>query len=254
MDEVDVGVSSEFPRIGDKLIVAGAGGPYEAEVRNDHDTGLEWIRYIEGYRVAARATFAVAQADGSNVERVVFPVVFLYRHHCELCLKAIRVIGGALLGLPTEFQAVHYFDKLWPLSLEIIQRRWGGKDPQLIATVRANSTNSVALIREASLTAIPLKRKINPRAAIPMRQLLISGISWMLSNDCAISWKAALTVSGARSVSRRKWADLPGCFGIIFSLRAGRIRLFQPPGQGSHNPPPADYSSLMLGGVEPTPW
>jgi hypothetical protein len=53
--------------------------------------------YSDGYRTAARSLAEQVCESGREQDSLVYPIVYLYRHHCELVLKGITVVASALL-------------------------------------------------------------------------------------------------------------------------------------------------------------
>ncbi len=68
--------------------------PGEHSVRTGFDHSLEnpWVRYEEGYYLAALALIdrQLSEPDWAQ-EFVIYPILFLYRHHVELALKSILI-------------------------------------------------------------------------------------------------------------------------------------------------------------------
>ncbi|MBV8575340.1 MAG: hypothetical protein JOZ58_09945, partial [Acetobacteraceae bacterium] len=54
--------------------------------------------YSNGFRRAARHLAEQACNSGRDQDHLVYPIVYLYRHHVELLLKAIIEVAVALLG------------------------------------------------------------------------------------------------------------------------------------------------------------
>lgn len=74
--------------------------------------------YSSGYR---RAAFSLAEKVCETLrdqDRLVYPIVYLYRHHIELVLKSLIVLASALLDRPLTNQELgilgrHKLDELW---------------------------------------------------------------------------------------------------------------------------------------------
>lgn len=118
--------NDEFPRLGDSLFASGSGDwRLNAYVRPDLDEGASWYRYIEGYRIAAEAARDHVILDYKERDMVVFPIVFLYRQHFELCLKAIILFGAEMYDQPRSFPGHHKLPDLWAKARPLLERRWG---------------------------------------------------------------------------------------------------------------------------------
>ncbi len=57
-----------------------------------------WLVYELGYRKAAEVLTAFVQETASHQDGLIFPVIFLWRHHLELKLKSISRAASVLVG------------------------------------------------------------------------------------------------------------------------------------------------------------
>ena len=81
--------------------------------------------YSDGFRSAARHLVEdlIEKRDYNLlVDVVVYPVVFLYRHHLELLIKLLIVAGRELLSKSSEQPFGHRLDQLWMVARPIIER------------------------------------------------------------------------------------------------------------------------------------
>ena len=84
----------------------------------DHGTA-----YTEGYRRAADILIGHIDASGRDQDFLVYPVLFLYRHHLELLIKQIIGLALALAEDPDKHQYKkddHNLNNLWPLAQKLI--------------------------------------------------------------------------------------------------------------------------------------
>lgn len=84
----------------------------------DHSTA-----YTEGYRRAADILIGHIDASGRDQDFLVYPVLFLYRHHLELLIKQIIGLSLALAEEPDRHQYKkddHNLNNLWPLAQTLI--------------------------------------------------------------------------------------------------------------------------------------
>jgi hypothetical protein len=77
----------------------------------------EWI-YSKGFRLAAQRLSKQVLHTGGEQCTVVYPIVYLYRHHAELVLKAIlrsafRVLDRELTKLEQKVLGSHDLAELW---------------------------------------------------------------------------------------------------------------------------------------------
>jgi hypothetical protein len=115
----------DFPRVGERLFAGNTGDPrLSAYVRPMVHADAAWDHYIEGYRIAAQAALEHVVSHHEHRDRIVFPIVFLYRHHFELCLKAIIVFGNGLFDQTFKFPGHHDLVGLWSLARPLLVRRW----------------------------------------------------------------------------------------------------------------------------------
>ena len=84
----------------------------------DHGTA-----YTEGYRRAADILINHIDESGRDQDFLVYPVLFLYRHHLELLIKQIIGLARALAEDPDKHQYKkddHNLNNLWPLAQKLI--------------------------------------------------------------------------------------------------------------------------------------
>lgn len=123
------------PRKGDELFKAsGESWRTNARLHVTPDTGYAYSR---GYRVAAQA-MAQRLFDGREYEAdfLVYPVAFLYRHHVELMLKRLIVMGSFLddRGLtPVDKRHLkkHRLDLLWRILRPIVESQCSLSDEDI---------------------------------------------------------------------------------------------------------------------------
>lgn len=79
--------------------------------------------YSEGYRQAAELLIAHVDATGSDQDTLVYPIVFLYRHHVELMLKRIISTALDLVERPELYKQKtdnHNLNTLWPMARSLV--------------------------------------------------------------------------------------------------------------------------------------
>ncbi|ELY4132877.1 hypothetical protein ACT0XK_003511 [Cronobacter sakazakii] len=84
----------------------------------DHATA-----YTEGYRRAADILIKHIDESGRDQDFLVYPVLFLYRHHIELLIKQIIGLALALTEDPDKHQYKkddHNLNTLWPLAQKLL--------------------------------------------------------------------------------------------------------------------------------------
>lgn len=78
--------------------------------------------YATGYRTAAERLFDYISANHRDQDTLVYPLVFLWRHHVELMLKSLIRNSYRLLGQPSKFPGVHGVLKLWQEFRPLLER------------------------------------------------------------------------------------------------------------------------------------
>lgn len=112
---------SAWPRVGDVIF------------RSDGDGCVAWVPgrpvwalYSEGYKRAGDIVVERLQETGRSADFLIYPVVFLYRHHLELLLKEVIISGRQRLGEPEGCPIVHRFEELWPICRTVLESLWPG--------------------------------------------------------------------------------------------------------------------------------
>jgi hypothetical protein len=67
--------------------------------------------YTEGYRVAARSLANQVLETCRDQDILVFPIVYLYRHHLELILKRLIVLGSSILERKLSEVEIRHLEK-----------------------------------------------------------------------------------------------------------------------------------------------
>jgi hypothetical protein len=80
--------------------------------------------YIEGYK---RAADKLVNEAGSDIDWIVYPIVFLYRHHIEISLKATIATGNELLET---LNSTHRLTVLWAELKRIVKEIWEEEFPE----------------------------------------------------------------------------------------------------------------------------
>jgi hypothetical protein len=108
-------------------------------VNSDEDNEYDWemnamvgkadsYAYSEGYRLAGRIVADHAIQNALDVDFLVYPVIFLYRHYVELQLKRLIPTGARLVGQELSeanrklLQQSHRLNQLWALFEPILQK------------------------------------------------------------------------------------------------------------------------------------
>jgi hypothetical protein len=89
-----------------------------------HNRGDGWWMYADGYRLAAELLIAKTETlTLGECNALIYPVVFLYRHHLELRLKYIVLVGQRLRHESIAPPTHHRLDTLWGECKRVIRER-----------------------------------------------------------------------------------------------------------------------------------
>ena len=99
-----------------------------------------WFAYADGYRRAAELVTDYVRGRHTDQDILIFPVLFLWRHHLEVKLKAIARKAARLLGEDWAPTADHDLSQLFAPACLLLERcfdQFGQKLPRAdLARVR----------------------------------------------------------------------------------------------------------------------
>jgi hypothetical protein len=117
--------------------------------------GGNQFAYTEGYRRGAQQLVRYVTENARDQDLLVYPVIFLYRHHIELALKRIIVrapylIDRTLTDIEKKHLGTHRLDRLWhdlkPMFVAICKAAgWKAPDPEDIEGIDDYIRQLVAL-------------------------------------------------------------------------------------------------------------
>jgi len=81
-----------------------------------------WHAFAWGYKRAADILAEHVSAAVSGGDLIIYPIVFLYRHHLELTLKDIIRRGNELLDAPVSQRGNHSLGELWKDCRSMLER------------------------------------------------------------------------------------------------------------------------------------
>ena len=84
----------------------------------------DWAHYIDGYREAGRYVAEAILEKQGTVDTLLYPVVFLYRHHIELALKTIVLLGARMFEEEEQVSHQHDLLPLWKRARSYLARHW----------------------------------------------------------------------------------------------------------------------------------
>jgi hypothetical protein len=103
-------------------------GPWEATAPLNWDFLGEY-RYVEGFKRAAEVLSEHVLEHRSEVDLLVMPVLFGFRHWAELRLKDLWMLGGRLRGESVDPMGTHDLKVLWRHVRPVLEEAWPTGDP-----------------------------------------------------------------------------------------------------------------------------
>ena len=148
-DERPVGLESltdfdiAWPTKSDTLRVSSTPGRVAAL----HSVFSADYRRADGFRDAAVVLAEKLRQEGSEMDALVFPFVYCWRHHIELYLKILIKDSAEAYGqpLPRNFSATHSLASLWGVARDYIGRTFPN-DPTANAEVPNRIIGQLAAI------------------------------------------------------------------------------------------------------------
>jgi hypothetical protein len=144
-----------WPNDGDLLFTSGHPDWHNSACLNWTEGNLV---HLEGYKVAADQLVKTIETGGHDQDFLVYPIVFLYRHHLELLLKDLRAAGWRRYDWDPTAKADHKLPGLWKDCRKVIEEAWPGAPSsdadvvdKLIAEFDAMDPNSTAFRYSTSM-------------------------------------------------------------------------------------------------------
>ena len=119
-------IDFRWPKIGDRLfseVHPAQGGAFLADLSDER-----LYRLIEGYKLAADLLVEQAEIEPSRKPKLVYPIVFCYRHFLELALKAMLAEYGPMGNMPRNWSH-HKLENLWG-DYRTLLRNLGSDHPE----------------------------------------------------------------------------------------------------------------------------
>ena len=148
-------------------------GPTTNLIATLHFSTDKWDLYSKGYKTAADTLVLKLLEDQrarSDIDTLVYPVLFLYRQYLELRLKQLIIKLGRFLGDQQSFPRTHRIDHLWrdlkPL-MEKADEEFGsaGEVGELFSEINDCIQRYAALDPKSEAFRYPVDNKDNPSLA-----------------------------------------------------------------------------------------
>ncbi len=114
---MDIKYQLAFPQSGGKLFKS------DGKLRNIADTTVsheDWCIYADGYKRAVDILVQDVLKTGTKKNFIVYPIIFLYRHYLELCLKDILRNSSILTDQIPDIPGHHGIGDIWNACKKII--------------------------------------------------------------------------------------------------------------------------------------
>ena len=114
-----------WPKVGDDLFQEGRDWWHTAIIQCDVNGEYMIARHFKeaGDRLVAHVS---DKKSGQDV--LVYPILFAYRHHFELMMKAVIKEGRRHLGCPGDYRRTHDLMELWSKCREILEAVFPDED------------------------------------------------------------------------------------------------------------------------------
>jgi len=122
---------NEFPAEGDMLFRHNLSDFKNNACINVGKTELgKWYTYVDGYKDAADVLAERILAERLVIDVLIYPLAYLYRHHVELVLKTVIIIGSAYAEEEPPDYGHHRLKELWRDARRYIRMFWQTADPE----------------------------------------------------------------------------------------------------------------------------
>ncbi|MHB0885510.1 MAG: hypothetical protein ACYC41_06450 [Bacillota bacterium] len=137
-------------------------------------TAAEWRIYAEGYARGAEILVRHVVDGNRDQDVLVYPIVFLYRHHLELALKDLIRRASDLLGrkLPPRDRNNplyrHDLDRLWKLAKTLLKDVWPEGDEETLVVVEQRITELAAVDKSSISFRYPENQDVDTTPSLPL--------------------------------------------------------------------------------------
>lgn len=124
--EIEEDLNIPWPQKGDELFKAGKDWWHNACLNFSLDMS---IGYVYGYKKAADILVEYIKHTQRDQDYLVYPIVFLYRHHLEIIIKKLINDGNRLLDIHEKVPQHHKINHLWDNCKKIVKEVWPDGSP-----------------------------------------------------------------------------------------------------------------------------
>ncbi len=193
----------ELPRQGDPLFMSGPEWIYNARLNIEPPT---LSLYAKGYKKAA--DLVVESVREYDLDYVVYPVCYLYRHYLELQLKNIINIGRKLLKGGKGFPQDHDIQKLWKECKSLLEEAWPGQEDDYLDPIEQCIEEFVSVDKKAESFRYPRDKQGNLSLRGVSSHINLRNLAQVMSRIASCLDGAA---DGVYEMLRLKWENEAEC-------------------------------------------
>ena len=180
-----------WPEKGDLLFTSGDDWWHNACL----DRFPNWELYTIGYKTAADVLVEYVKGSRRDQDVLVFPVVFLYRHYLELCLKRLIEWGKELLDENPDFPKQHELDKLWHVCRPILSRLEPSIPKQDLEAIEEAIRQFCAIDPSSEAFRYPLTKKGQKSISPDVRYINLRQLAEVMEKVASFFDSASMMVS-----------------------------------------------------------
>jgi hypothetical protein len=140
-----------------------------------------WYIYAAGYLRAAESLIGQVSTRRSEIDFLVYPIIFLYRQYLELSLKYISADAEALARAYKEPLRTHRLDLLWSRGRAAIEAALPGTDLTDLAVVDNCIVQFAALDPSSETFRYPVRKDGAP-VHLPVTHINLRNLSEEMAN------------------------------------------------------------------------
>ncbi|RFS21842.1 hypothetical protein DVR12_14395 [Chitinophaga silvatica] len=148
--------------MGKKLFEKGDNWVTNCLINNSYTTQNTWESYAYGYKLAAEALALKVLQEDNYRDKLIFPIIFLYRHYIELRLKEIIEYGSSLIDKPKKFPKTHALSHLWKDAKIIIIEIWPGSPEERFTEIERAIEAISEIDRQSDAFRYPVDKSGGP--------------------------------------------------------------------------------------------
>lgn len=126
-----INADEQFPSKGDKLFRHDLPDVQNNACINTGESDLvRWYKFVDGYKDAADTLAEQIFEKQMVIDFSIYPLAYLHRHHVELVLKTVIIIGSAYADEEPPELGHHRLNELWGHARRYISMFWPAADTE----------------------------------------------------------------------------------------------------------------------------